>query len=124
MSELAQISEFIAVLEQDGRVLEADWLAQIELPYMSFGLLEKDGLLVWPERLDLLNADVIDGLLAKHSSQFEMHIHKCIPSTNTLLVEQAQSKSIDNHVHLAEFQYQGRGRRGVNGSARMHATLL
>ena len=77
MSELAQISEFIAVLEQDGRVLKADWLAQIELPYMSFGLLEKDGLLVWPERLDLLNADVIDGLLAKHSSQFEMHIHKC-----------------------------------------------
>lgn len=112
MSELAQISEFIAVLEQDGRVLEADWLAQIELPYMSFGLLEKDGLLVWPERLDLLNADVIDGLLAKHSSQFEMHIHKCIPSTNTLLVEEAQSKSIDNQVHLAEFQYQGRGRRG------------
>ena len=112
MSELAKISELIAVLEQDGRVSETDWLTQIELAYTSFGLLEKEGLLVWPERLDLLNADVINGLLAEHRSQFKLHIHKCIPSTNTLLVEAAQSKSIDNQVHLAEFQYQGRGRRG------------
>lgn len=112
MSELAQISEFIAKLEQGHRVWEADWLTQIELPYTSFGLLEKDGLLVWPERLDLLNADVIDGLLAKHRCQLKLQIHKCISSTNTLLVETAQSKSIDNQVHLAEFQYQGRGRRG------------
>ena len=69
-------------------------------------------MLACTERVAFFSADVFDGLHAKHRSKFGVHIHKCIPSTNTLLVEEAQSKSIDNQVHLAEFQYQGRGRRG------------
>lgn len=112
MSDLAKISEFIAVLERQGRVLAADWTAHIELSYTAFGLIESGGLLVWPERLDLLDGEVIEGLLAQQRRPLELHLHKCIPSTNTLLVEMAHSKSIDNQVHLAEFQYHGRGRRG------------
>tara|TARA_B100000767_G_scaffold268636_1_gene289237 strand:+ start:810 stop:1763 length:954 start_codon:yes stop_codon:yes gene_type:complete len=112
MSELLKISEFIAVLEQQGSVLPADWLAQVRLPYASFGLVETDGLLVWRKPLDILDSDVINKLLAVHDSQVNLHIHKCVESTNTLLVQQAQSGIIKNQVHLAEFQYRGRGRRG------------
>ena len=112
MSELLKINEFIAVLEQQGSVLAADWLAQIQLPYASFGLVEMEGLLAWIKPLDLLNSDVLIKLLSTHDSQLNVHIHKCVASTNTFLVEQAQIGIIENQVHLAEFQYLGRGRRG------------
>ena len=112
MSELAKITELILQLEQQKPIRESDWTANIDLPYQTVGLVLRAGLLTWPKGIDLLNTEIINAALDKDNRHLDLHIHKCIASTNTLLVQEAQTASIDNRVCAAEFQYQGRGRRG------------
>ena len=112
MNELEEISALILQLEQKRPIREPDWVARTNLAYQSLGLVLHDDLLSWPEGLDLLNAKTVATALDQGSRHLDLHIHQCIESTNTHLVQQAQTASIDSQVSAAEFQYHGRGRRG------------
>jgi BirA family biotin operon repressor/biotin-[acetyl-CoA-carboxylase] ligase len=112
MDELAKIKAVIADLKQHKKISEEYWVKHIALPYSALRLTLRHGFLVWPDDLDLLNSAIIDQLLAGSPKPYVIDVHQCVESTNTLLVDAAQSEKIDSRIHVAEFQYQGRGRRG------------
>ncbi len=64
--------------------------------------------------LELLSASQIEQQLTAETQSLlsKLEIHASIHSTNTYLVEQAQTHSETGVVCLAEFQTSGRGRRG------------
>mgnify|MGYP006084127227 FL=1 len=112
MKELGKVTQLIVSLEQGQRITPDEWEQSTSLPYSSLGLVEVDKVLCWPQGLDLISQQGIAQSLLVEGHSFKLHVHKCIGSTNSLLVEEAQSKNINDQVHIAEFQYQGRGRRG------------
>ncbi len=80
----------------------------------KFGLQVKDGLVVVPAELELLDQDGIARQLSPAAAAWlrQLKVFVAVDSTNTRMTEEAQSASVGGYAWVAEVQLAGRGRRG------------
>ena len=105
-----QVSQFLERLVTYGPQLAASWPEHPHIKPVDLGLVSIGDALGLPDKMDLLNRQWLQSQLVDFVRVLK--VHGCIGSTNLVLAELARSTNIDNHLHLAEFQYQGKGRRG------------
>jgi BirA family biotin operon repressor/biotin-[acetyl-CoA-carboxylase] ligase len=105
--DLNPIIAALQTIQTEGSLAVAAWPSQ-DIGPEKLGLAVDGDRIQWdraPDRLDpvRLQAELPD---------LSNTIFEVIGSTNTALLERAQSEFIANKLYLAEFQYAGRGRRG------------
>ena len=76
-----------------------------------------------PDPVEWLSADDIKRWLGGHASRFQFHLHPALPSTNTWLMERS-GVAEPGWVCCAEYQYQGKGRRGRGWQAALGGSLV
>lgn len=91
----------------------------------DFGLERRDAVVVPMGGHDPLDAVDIRRHLSRTAAAVvnELRVHPVIGSTNRVLMQIAQHQSVHGHLHSAELQVQGRGRRGRSWASPFGANL-
>ena len=92
----------------------ADQFDLDEVAAQQLGLLVRDGKVLPPAGMVALDAETIGALLSPEAAGWlrGLTVFPVIDSTNSRMVQLAQSESIDGLAWFAELQTTGRGRRG------------
>ena len=119
----ASLAVILAELAGSGSVPWSSWPAG-EAPE-RFGLVRQGDRVVPLAPFDPLRAEALQAALSPAAARWlrQLEVFPAIGSTNTHLMNQAASRSLDGQVCLAEVQVQGRGRRGRNWMSPFGAQL-
>ena len=117
------LETFFTRLARHGSAPRSDW------PFgedpESYGLVVKDDRLLPAGRFDPLVPGAIQQALSRQAASWlqRLDVHPVIGSTNAELMAEAQQRSVDGCVSMAELQLRGRGRRGRRWSSPFGANL-
>ena len=108
-----RLSALLRRLLDEGE-LPADQFDFEEAAPESLGLEVRDGRVSLPGSVAALEAEAISAMLSPEAAEWlrAMTVYPAVDSTNSRMVQLAQSASIDGLAWFAELQTAGRGRRG------------
>ena len=112
MTSFTTLEQVFFVLSQ-GTTIKIDEVSQDLLKDLAlYGIQVLDREISLPEGVELIDRSFIKVATTSLGWVKRLEVETFIESTNTKLVDRAQTQSIDGHVLLAEVQFGGRGRRG------------
>lgn len=101
----------LKTLKQTGRVALADWPSDFITPD-QLGLLTRGPFISTPDSVRLYDERYLAAQLRQIDPTTNLRLFDVVDSTNTSMARDAQTRSLESPIYLAEFQTAGRGRRG------------
>ena len=112
MSSFTTLEQVFFVLSQGNTIKIDDISRDLLKDLVPYGIHVVDRQISLPEGVELIDRSFINVATMPLGWVKRLEVETFVDSTNTSLVERAQTQSIDGHVLLAEVQLKGRGRRG------------